>query len=199
MFFEHFSSHAETFKALRDAAINSDNVNDRTDFFHGYTVADCPTAMDFPFVHLAQGANHRQIHHGSGFRINQIVTPAETPAPGSHCLLKRPGKLIGCIEVFLNIICTKRYLALHKTLFEQVIVYVVQLPLWAWLASVHPDFDLFRPGINCLFPNSTGTRVLSIKKGGKPVALPMLKKTQVAEKVMNEVVKLAGKKKSAKS
>ncbi len=42
---------------------------------------------------------------------------------------------------------------------------------------------------------SETNRVTIIKKGGKPVDLPMLKKTQVAEKIMNEVVKLAGKKK----
>jgi phosphopantothenoylcysteine decarboxylase/phosphopantothenate--cysteine ligase len=44
---------------------------------------------------------------------------------------------------------------------------------------------------------SETNRVTIIKKSGKPVELPLMEKTQVAQKIMNEVLKLAGKKKKS--
>ena len=44
---------------------------------------------------------------------------------------------------------------------------------------------------------SETNRVTIIKKSGKPVELPLMEKTQVAVKIMNEVVKLTGKKKKS--
>jgi len=44
---------------------------------------------------------------------------------------------------------------------------------------------------------SETNRVTIIKKSGKPVELPLMEKTQVAVKIMNEVVKLIGKKKKS--
>ena len=59
-----------------------------------HTVVYGAFAMQFSFMHLAQGTKHRQVHHRSGLGIYDIIAPTEAPAPGSHGFLKWPGEVI---------------------------------------------------------------------------------------------------------
>ena len=50
--------------------------------------------MNLPLVHFAQRANHGQIHHRPCLGIDSIITPAKTPTPSCHRLLKRAREII---------------------------------------------------------------------------------------------------------
>jgi DNA-directed RNA polymerase specialized sigma24 family protein len=78
--------------------------------------------MGFPLGHLAERADHGEVHHRAGLGVDDVVAPAEAPAPGRHRLLKRPGEIIRGGEVLLHILGAKRCLAALQPLEKQVFV-----------------------------------------------------------------------------
>ncbi len=61
--FKHLSCHAEAFQSLGYTAIDADHVDDGPDFLFRDAIVNCAFAVDFPFVHFPQRADHRQVHH----------------------------------------------------------------------------------------------------------------------------------------
>jgi hypothetical protein len=87
--------------------MNADHMNYATNLLDRHSVVYGTFAIQFPFMHLAHGTNHRQVHHESALGIYDIIAPTEAPALGSHGFLKWPGEVICGGKVVGDIIRTK--------------------------------------------------------------------------------------------
>lgn len=121
-FFQHVPRGAEAFQALRHTAIDRDDVDDGADFLDADPVVQRAPAMQFPFVHLAERADHGEIHHRPRLGVDRVVAPAKAPAPGGHRFLERPGEVVGGGEVLLHILRAHRGLPLLQPFQEQVFI-----------------------------------------------------------------------------
>ena len=123
MFLQHFSCNPEAFKGLGNAAVNSDNVADGANLLFGHAVGNRPPAMNFPFVHVAQCADHGEVHHGAGFGVYAVIAPSESPAPFGHHFLEWPGKFICLRQVLLDIFGAQGCFTLVQAQFESFFVH----------------------------------------------------------------------------
>ena len=101
---QHLARDAKTFERLRHTAIDAHHMDDRANLFRADTVVQGPPTMGFPFVHLAQGTDHREVHHRPRLGLDHVIAPAKAPAPGGHRLLKRAGEVIGGGEVLFHVV-----------------------------------------------------------------------------------------------
>src|SRR3546814_16013485 len=74
---QHLAGGAEAFHGLRHAAVDADDVAGRADLLDAAAVGDGAAAVGFPFVHLAEGADHGEVHQAAGLGIDRRVAPAE--------------------------------------------------------------------------------------------------------------------------
>ena len=58
LFFKHSAGDAEALQSLRYATINSDHVDNCANFVLCNAIGESATAMNLPFTHLAQSAQH---------------------------------------------------------------------------------------------------------------------------------------------
>ena len=93
-------------------------MDDGADLFFGDAIVQGAFAVDFPFVHFAQSADHREVHHRAGFGVDHVVAPPKAPAPCGHGFLKGAREVVSGGEVFFDIFGTKRAFALLKTFQE---------------------------------------------------------------------------------
>src|SRR3546814_9143155 len=78
---QHLAGGAEAFHRLRHAAVDADDVAGRADLLDAAAVGEGAAAVGLPFVPLAEGADHGEVHQASGIGIARRVAPAEAPAP----------------------------------------------------------------------------------------------------------------------
>jgi len=121
-FFKNLACSAEAFKPLRNATINRDHMYNGADLVAAHTVVECAFAVKFPLVHFAQSTDHGEVHHRAGLCINDIIAPAKAPAPSRHRFLERTGEVVGCREIFLDIVCAQCGLTLLQTFQKQVLI-----------------------------------------------------------------------------
>ena len=79
--------------------------------------------MQFPFVHFAQGADHGQVHHGTGFDVDGFITPAKAPGPFGHGLLEWLRELVGVVQGAVDVFIAQRGLAFGDTAVEKFFVH----------------------------------------------------------------------------
>ncbi len=76
------SRKAIEFERLSGAALNTNDVDNRAEFFRCDAVSDRPAALGCLSVQLIQSTDHARVHHGPCCGQNHIITPSKTPAPG---------------------------------------------------------------------------------------------------------------------
>ena len=119
---KYLSGHAHALHGLRNTTIDADDVDDRAQLLVRHTVGDRAPKVGFPFGHLAERPDHREVHHGAGLGIDDVIAPAKAPAPRRHCLLEGPCEIIGGGEIFLDIFCAEGTFALLEAFEKEIFV-----------------------------------------------------------------------------
>ena len=122
MLLQHLAGDAEAFQRLGHAAIDADDMAGRPDLLFGHAVAERAPAMGLLFGHLAERADHGEVHRRAGLRVDGVVASAEAPAPGGHRLLERPSEIVGIVERPLDIVRAQGRSALDKAGIEKILI-----------------------------------------------------------------------------